>query len=60
MNGVVLEEMCEGVRICQVVHGDEVDVGDALLLRGAKHLPSDSSKSVDANAYRHSVRSPNG
>jgi hypothetical protein len=60
VNRIVLEEVCERVRMSQVVHGDEVDVGDALLLGGTKHLSSDSSKSVDANAYGHSVLSPGG
>ena len=50
---VVLEEVRERLRIGQVVDGDELDVGDTLLLRGAKHLSSDASKAVDANANRH-------
>ena len=37
-----------------------MESGDPLLLRGAKHLPTDSSKSVDANANSHSVLSPCG
>ena len=57
---VVLEEMRECVRIGQVIDSDELDVGNRLLPRGPKHLTSDTSKPVDANANSHSVFSPGG
>jgi hypothetical protein len=60
VNRIVFEQVRERVRMSQVIHGDELDVGDTLLLRGAKHLPTDSSKSVDTNANSHSVLSPCG
>ena len=58
VNRVVLEQVRERLRIREIVHGDEVDVRDTLLLRGAKHLTSDSSEAVDADANSHSVLSP--
>jgi len=53
MDGVVLQEVRERPGVCEVVDRDEVDVGDFLFQRGAKHLPSDSSKAVDANTNCH-------
>ena len=58
MHRVVLEQVRERLRIGQVVHRDELDVGHSLLLRGAKHLPSDAAEAVDPNANRHSVLPP--
>jgi hypothetical protein len=40
-----------GVR--EIVHRDEVDVRHALLLRGAKDLPTDATEAVDADANCH-------
>ena len=50
---VVLEEVRERLRVGEVVHGDEVEVGDALLLRGAEDLPPDAAEAVDADANGH-------
>ncbi len=55
MHRVVLEQVRERLRVGEVVHRDEVDVRDSLLLRGAKDLPSDAAEAVDADANCHSV-----
>ena len=52
---VVLEEVRERLRVREVVDGDEVEVRDALLLRGAKDLPPDAAEAVDADANCHAV-----
>ena len=46
---VVLEEVRERLRVGEVVHRHEVEIGDALLLRRAHDLSADASESVDSN-----------
>ena len=56
MNRIVLEEMGECFRVGEIVDRNEVDciLAGAVLSRRTKHLPADSSKSIDAYTYCHS------
>ena len=53
---VVLEEMGQGPRVHQVVHGDELDVGGVLPGEGAQHVAADAAESVDGESNRHGWR----
>ena len=53
---VVLEEMGQGARVHQVVHGDELDVGGVLPGEGAQHVAADAAESVDGESNRHGWR----
>jgi hypothetical protein len=44
--------MGQGLGVDQVVDGDHLDIGTALV-GGAQKAPSDPSESVDPNSYRH-------
>jgi hypothetical protein len=54
MHRVVLEQVRERRGVREIVDGHKVDVGDALLFRGTKHLAADTAEAVDANTYTHS------
>src|SRR5438093_1041769 len=51
MDGVVLEQVREGLRVGDVVHGDELE--HALVEAGAEHVPPDAAEAIDADADRH-------
>ena len=53
---VVLEQVRQGGGIGEIVDGNEVEVSDALLLGGAKHLAADAAEAVDAYANSHSCQ----
>jgi hypothetical protein len=48
----------ERLGVGEVVDGDEVEVGDALLLGGAEDLAADAAEAVDADADGHRGGSP--
>ena len=54
---VVLEQVRERLRVGEIVDGDELDVGNALLLGGADDLPADAAEAVDADANGHDLES---
>ena len=51
VDGVVLEEVRERLRVGDVVHGDELE--RALVEAGAEHVPPDAAEAIDADADRH-------
>src|SRR6185312_4078215 len=53
VDGIVLEEVRQRLRVSEVIDSDEVDVCHSLFEGGANNLPSDSSKAVDANTNCH-------
>src|SRR6185312_4331330 len=48
-------EMRERLRVGEIVDGDELDVGDALLCRCSDDLSSDAAEAVDPYANGHVV-----
>ena len=54
MDGVVLEQVPEGLGVGQVVDADELDVC-SLPLCGADDEAADAAEAVDANANGHCV-----
>jgi hypothetical protein len=53
VHGIVLEEMRKRLRVGEIVHRHEIEVGDALFLGRAHHLPADAAESVDPDLDRH-------
>src|SRR6185437_193770 len=51
---VVLEQVRQRLRVGEVVHAHELDVGDALLPRSSDLLPPDTPEPVDPDPYAHS------
>jgi hypothetical protein len=51
-DGIVLEQVREGLGVGYVVDGDELDV--LVVERGAHNVPSDAAEAVDADLDGHS------
>jgi hypothetical protein len=49
---VVLEQVSEGGRVCEIVDGNDLEVG-ALLSESSVEVPADAAETVDADARRH-------
>src|SRR3546814_18230883 len=50
---VVLQPVCQVVRLQQVVDGDDLDVAAEILHRRAQHVAPDAAETVDTNLDRH-------
>ena len=57
MDRIVLEQVGQHVVVREIVHGDEVDVGGARLLRRTEHVPTDAAKTIDGYADGHPLAS---
>ena len=53
-DAVVLEQVREGLRVGQVVHADDLDVG-AAGLEGSVEVAADAAKAIDTNANSHGL-----
>ena len=51
VNRVVLEQVCQGLRVGEIVDCDDLELG-AVLCR-AEHISTDTTKTVDGYFYRH-------
>ena len=54
---VVLEQVRQRLRVSKIVHRDEFQIGDAVVLCRAHNLPPNASKSVDTYPCCHSFSS---
>ena len=48
---VILEQVCEGFRVREIIYGDEINV--RITDGGPKDIASNAPKTVDANLHRH-------
>jgi len=52
---VVLGQVSVGFRIAQIVDGDDLDIGDAVVfVNRAQHVAANSAIAIDGDFYRHS------
>src|SRR6056297_2989398 len=55
VGGVVLGQVSVGFRIAQIVDGDDLDIGDAVVfVNRAQHVAANSAIAIDGDFYRHS------
>ena len=51
MYRIVLEQMCQGLVVGDVIETDDFEIGVAH--RSTEYVPSDAAKSIDCNFHRH-------
>ena len=56
MDGIMLEQVGEGLVVGDIVHSYEIEAG-FMLFGSAEDIPSDTSKSIDCNTSGHSQSS---